>query len=63
MKAVIEIKMDNAAFDNGNSSELSWILAQLSRKVREKSTWHTGDKMILRDANGNKVGLFEITNT
>jgi hypothetical protein len=60
MKAIIEINMDSAAFDNGNSMELSWILAQLSRKVRESNAWHNGDSIKIRDSNGNTVGSFNI---
>lgn len=55
MEAIIRINMDNAAFKEGQG-ELSWILSETARKVREYNTWHKGDSLNIRDSNGNTVG-------
>ena len=58
MKVVIEIDLDNAAFDNNMDIEFSRILSELCRSVRE----HHGvpSAMSLRDINGNTVGSMSV---
>ncbi len=55
MKATLEIKMDNAAFDEP-ASELGRILRELAEKIENDGVDHCS----LFDFNGNKVGSFGI---
>ena len=57
MKLVIEIKADNAAFEEGRNLELSRILRSLANKLQ----WTLDDAdgvfpIRLTDSNGNIVG-------
>lgn len=57
MTAKIEIRMDNAAFEDRPATELGRILRDLADNVE------AGDfpnQISLRDLNGNRVGNFEI---
>jgi hypothetical protein len=56
MKAHIEVKMDNAAFDDDWTSELVRILRDLTTHISKTSP----DRMTLRDINGNDVGFFRL---
>ena len=56
MKAVIEIEMDNAAFEDSPASELARILRGIAAKVANGET-----EIVARDINGNSVGSLEIT--
>ena len=56
MKAVIEIEMDNAAFEDSPASELARILRAIAAKVANGET-----EIVARDINGNSVGSLEIT--
>ncbi len=56
MTARIEIKMDNAAFDDAPATELWRILRELSERVYEGCGTHP-----LKDINGNTVGHFTIS--
>jgi len=60
MKAMIEIKMDNAAFDDGHSgrSEIARILRRLADDVLRRSC----TEMTIQDINGNSVGHLRFTN-
>jgi hypothetical protein len=61
MKAILEINMDNAAFeDNGPTSELSRILSRLSDDVIRHRIYGGGDFVTAVDINGNTVGKLEI---
>lgn len=57
MKFKIEIEMDNAAFDEGNSGrQVASILETVAREVEDldlKDGFHKN----LYDVNGNKVGV------
>lgn len=55
MKIIIDIKTDNAAFED-NPDELRAILIGVSAKV---AVGNRGDN--LRDTNGNTVGKFTVT--
>ena len=60
MKCVIEIAMDNAAFeDNGPAQELYEILKKLMAKL-EMSDVSEGLYIKAFDSNGNRVGELEI---
>ncbi len=56
MKLVIEINMDNAAFENHNGCEAGRILYQLAVDRIRPQILEIGDTMSLMDHNGNKVG-------
>ena len=61
MKAILEINMDNAAFEeNGPTSELSRILSHLSDEVIRHRIYGGGDFVTAVDMNGNTVGKLEI---
>ena len=61
MKAILEINMDNAAFEeNGPISELSRILSRLSDDVIRHRVYGGGDFVTAVDINGNTVGKLEI---
>jgi hypothetical protein len=61
MKAIIEIKMDNAAFEAAPKVELHRILRQLSGNVLNEGGVHrVGDSIAAIDINGNTVGKLEI---
>lgn len=56
MKFKCEIDMDNAAFEDNPSVELSRILRSIAVEV--ECDYTSGN---IRDFNGNKVGKFSIT--
>ena len=59
MKAVIKIRMDNAAFSDGLCGlELARILRKLADKM--EYLCDIGARELLMDGNGNRVGLCEI---
>ena len=59
MKAVIEIEMDNAAFEQ-NTHEVCRILRKLAAKLELGGELMEDDAETLRDINGNRVGFFEV---
>ena len=63
MNVTIKINMDNAAFQERNDPgiELRRILSLLVTQTTLKYWWRNGDKITLRDINGNSVGTFEVT--
>lgn len=60
MKAVIEIEMDNAAFDEQNTTEMCRILTCLTAKLSCGGDLMDGDTETLFDHNGNNVGCFRV---
>ena len=61
MKAILEINMDNAAFEeNSFNEELSRILSRLSDDVIRHRVYGGGDFVTAVDINGNTVGKLEI---
>ena len=61
MKAILEISMDNAAFEEeGQITELSRILSNLSDGVIRHQIASHGDFVAAVDINGNTVGKLEI---
>lgn len=56
MKFLLEITMDNAAFDD--PQELARIVAETAIKI-SASDWD-GDQYPVRDVNGNYVGFWRI---
>lgn len=60
MRAIIDVRMDNAAFSSDADIELARILRVLADKV--ESGWNGRDETSISalDANGNKVALLEI---
>ena len=61
MKAVIEIEMDNAAFeDEQNTHEVCRILRKLAAKLELGGELMEDDAETLHDINGNRVGFFEV---
>lgn len=59
MKAVIEINMDNAAFEEVPGVELARILRELAGRLDESGEVEPGYRN-LRDINGNGVGFCQI---
>mgnify|MGYP001560852723 CR=1 FL=1 len=58
MKAIIEISMDNAAFQD--STELPRILKDLAERLAQRESFEDGDMDTVFDTNGNRVGTFKI---
>lgn len=58
MKAKIEIRMENEAFDGNEGGETARILRELADKIQGQDYFTPMDEYTLRDINGNKVGLF-----
>jgi len=66
MKAHIEIKMDNAVFeDAGHSHELARMLRELANRLERDDKLaelcQHGGRHNLRDVNGNTVGKLVVT--
>lgn len=59
MKAILEIDMGNAAFED-NPAELSRIMRELADKVEATGIASVGDDFVARDFNGNRVGCLNI---
>lgn len=56
MRAVIEVDMDNAAFEGENAGlELARILGDLAEHLKDDVS-----NVVLRDVNGNRVGTCAI---
>jgi hypothetical protein len=58
MKLMIEIRMENAAFEDEPATEAARILRQLARDIAEDGAgaFDPGPGAKLRDSNGNTVG-------
>ena len=54
MKFTLEITCDNAAFGDDRNAELARILTQLAERI---DAGVLVDSLVLRDINGNKVGI------
>lgn len=57
MKAMLEIDMGNAAFED-DPGELARILREVADKVENGVI--EGDEFVLRDLNGNHVGQMDV---
>lgn len=61
MRTVIEIQMDNAAFEeNGRDIEIARILRALAARIDGHSHFSPGHDQALRDSNGNEVGYCSV---
>jgi len=62
MKAIIEIKMDNAAFGQGSETalELSNVLARLGDNCERYLVSEVGHSATATDMNGNYVAKLEV---
>jgi hypothetical protein len=60
MKAIIEINMDNDAFEDAPSHELGRILGRLEDDVLRNIVGEVGHHLTCVDLNGNAVGKLEI---
>lgn len=63
MKAILEIEMDNAAFEPSPNLELSRILELVARHLKNCDSQYTlaclrNGRVKLYDSNGNAVGKF-----
>lgn len=56
MKLIININMDNEAFDQDNVLEVARILKDYTNKICRDGDLAKGDKETLLDSNGNTVG-------
>jgi hypothetical protein len=54
----IDMKLDNAAFDEDPAPEIVRILRQLADRIESRGI---DDEILLRDINGNRVGQAVIT--
>lgn len=62
MKALIEVRMDNAAFEDMPGMELGRILRDLAKHVEHADgKIRSQDGRRLMDSNGNHVGCLHIT--
>jgi len=59
MKLLIEIEMDNAAFEPCSGTECARILRKLADRIEDEQCTE-GDVTPCRDINGNKVGKAEV---
>lgn len=58
MKFIVEINCDNAAFAEHPSNEVAGMLDDLAKRVRGTDPAdYENDPFIIRDINGNRVGL------
>jgi hypothetical protein len=60
--ALLDINLDNDIFDgrSNRSQELARIYRELASRI-EKAEPELGDSFVVRDLNGNAIGLFEIS--
>jgi hypothetical protein len=61
MKFKLEIEMDNAAFDGGANWEVGAILHELARNIEDSGDLRVGERISVRDSNGNTVGQAKVT--
>ena len=59
MKLVIEIELDNAAFEEGGTEEVARILESLASRLPEPLR-DTNGELSAHDFNGNRVGFARI---
>ena len=57
MKTIIEIRMENAAFEDAPDQEVARILRDLAQRIDGHPHFSPGHDQALRDANGNEVGF------
>jgi hypothetical protein len=60
MKLVIELELNNEAFQEGGAEEVARILEGIGERVPDPLTRTNGD-LSLHDRNGNWVGFAKIT--
>lgn len=60
MKLLIEIDMENEAFENDKEAECVRIFEYLAWILGGQMTLDVGDKKPIRDVNGNSVGTLEV---
>lgn len=60
MRAKMEIRMDNAAFEDNESHETARILRALADRIDGHPHFSPGHEQALRDSNGNEVGFFGV---
>ncbi len=51
---------DNDAFREDPCAEVSRILKELAADIGSRTDLKHGDAIIVRDANGNRVGVFDV---
>lgn len=59
MKLIIEMSLDNAAFEEAGAEEVRRILDSVASRIPDPLD-QTGSPLSLHDANGNHVGTAEI---
>jgi hypothetical protein len=62
MKLIVEIQMENAAFDPVNGGEAAHILSDLADAISDRDLDCT-DKGRVMDSNGNSVGKWRVVNS
>lgn len=60
MRFTLEIKMDNAAFEDDPSCEVSRILRDAAKRIDGHPHFSPGHEQPLYDINGNHVGYFDV---
>lgn len=61
MKLKIDIKMDNAAFEDAQGAECARILRTLAERIEDSDCLSPGVWSTLIDLNGNRVGEAKVT--
>ena len=60
MKLIIQIRMNGAAFEEGNGYEAARILRDLADKIALTPRFNVGEEQPLRDCNGNNTGFCQV---
>jgi hypothetical protein len=60
MRFTLEIKMDNAAFEDDPSYEVARILKETAKRIEGHPHFSPGHEQPLHDVNGNTVGCFDV---
>lgn len=60
MEFKLSVRMDDEAFTEAPGYELTRLLLQVHRRVMDDGARSLWEPMVLRDSNGNRVGVAQI---
>jgi len=60
MRTIIEIRMENAAFEDTPDQEVARILRALAQRIEGHAHFSPGHDQALQDANWNEVGYCQV---